>query len=145
MNTATMTALMTGVFLGFGLMANSVTKVQAVEISQAIFPAPPTIYNNGFPNNGYSNPRYVSPSAKQPNSRYVYPPAGQFNINPGYGYSYPSYGYPTPIYGYPTPIYIPYPVYVYPSKGQANCSTTIIGSPIPSPVPINQSTGQFCR
>ncbi len=33
----------------------------------------------------------------------------------------------------------------YPSSNRSNCSTTIIGSPIPSPIPLDRSTGQPCR
>jgi hypothetical protein len=34
---------------------------------------------------------------------------------------------------------------VYPSNNRSNCTTTIIGSPIPSPIPIDLNTGQPCR
>lgn len=34
---------------------------------------------------------------------------------------------------------------IYPYSGQSACTTTIIGSPIPSPIPLNRSTGQPCR
>jgi hypothetical protein len=34
---------------------------------------------------------------------------------------------------------------VYPSSDRSNCTTTIIGSPIPSPIPIDRYTGQPCR
>lgn len=32
----------------------------------------------------------------------------------------------------------------YPIFGQSNCSSMIMGSPIPSPVPMNTQTGRFC-
>jgi hypothetical protein len=34
---------------------------------------------------------------------------------------------------------------IYPYSGSSACTTTIIGSPIPSPIPLNRSTGQPCR
>jgi hypothetical protein len=34
---------------------------------------------------------------------------------------------------------------IYPYSGQSACTTTIIGSPIPSPIPLNRSTGFPCR
>jgi hypothetical protein len=34
---------------------------------------------------------------------------------------------------------------IYPSNSRSNCTTTIIGSPIPSPIPIDRTTGQPCR
>lgn len=33
----------------------------------------------------------------------------------------------------------------YPRAAQANCTTSIIGSPIPSPVALNSVTGGLCR
>jgi hypothetical protein len=33
----------------------------------------------------------------------------------------------------------------YPPSNRSNCTTTIIGSPIPSPIPIDRNTGQPCR
>jgi hypothetical protein len=33
----------------------------------------------------------------------------------------------------------------YPPSNRSNCTTTIIGSPIPSPIPIDRHTGQPCR
>ncbi len=33
----------------------------------------------------------------------------------------------------------------YPSSDRSSCTTTIIGSPIPSPIPIDRNTGQPCR
>ncbi len=34
---------------------------------------------------------------------------------------------------------------IYPSNTRSNCTTTIIGSPIPSPIPLDRTTGQPCR
>jgi hypothetical protein len=34
---------------------------------------------------------------------------------------------------------------IYPYSSPSTCTTTIIGSPIPSPIPLNRSTGQPCR
>jgi hypothetical protein len=34
---------------------------------------------------------------------------------------------------------------IYPNAAQYNCTTSVIGSPIPSPVPLDRSTGQPCR
>jgi hypothetical protein len=34
---------------------------------------------------------------------------------------------------------------IYPYSASSACTTTIIGSPIPSPIPLNRSTGQPCR
>ena len=33
---------------------------------------------------------------------------------------------------------------IYPGASQSNCSTSVIGSPIPSPIPLNRA-GQPCR
>jgi hypothetical protein len=33
----------------------------------------------------------------------------------------------------------------YPRAAQGNCTTSVIGSPIPSPVALNSVTGQLCR
>jgi hypothetical protein len=33
----------------------------------------------------------------------------------------------------------------YPRAAQANCTTSVIGSPIPSPVALNSVTGQLCH
>jgi hypothetical protein len=33
----------------------------------------------------------------------------------------------------------------HPPSNRSNCTTTIIGSPIPSPIPIDRNTGQPCR
>jgi hypothetical protein len=34
---------------------------------------------------------------------------------------------------------------IYPGNSRSNCTTTIIGSPIPSPIPLDRTTGQPCR
>lgn len=34
---------------------------------------------------------------------------------------------------------------IYPQNNRSNCTTTIIGSPIPSPIPLDRTTGQPCR
>ena len=34
---------------------------------------------------------------------------------------------------------------IYPYSSPSACTTTVIGSPIPSPIPLNRSTGQPCR
>jgi hypothetical protein len=34
---------------------------------------------------------------------------------------------------------------IYPSSSQSTCTTSIIGSPIPSPIPLNRYTGAPCR
>jgi hypothetical protein len=34
---------------------------------------------------------------------------------------------------------------IYPHPVRSHCTTSIIGSPIPSPVPLNSVTGQFCN
>jgi len=57
--------------------------------------------------------------------------------------SYPSSRSIYPIGG--TPIVIINNVNIYPSYAEPVCSTVILGSPIPSPVPINRKTGAFCR
>ena len=34
---------------------------------------------------------------------------------------------------------------IYPHSTRSHCTTSIIGSPIPSPVPLNSVTGQLCN
>lgn len=34
---------------------------------------------------------------------------------------------------------------IYPQNSRSNCTMTIIGSPIPSPIPLDRTTGQPCR
>jgi hypothetical protein len=58
-----------------------------------------------------------------------------------YGGSYPIGGYRQ--YRQPTVIFPQQNIY-YPRAIQSSCSTSIIGSPIPSAVPLN-SAGQPCR
>jgi hypothetical protein len=62
-------------------------------------------------------------------------------IGPTY-YS-PSYQLVSPVPSrYTTPTYVPSTVIVNPYRSQ--CGTSVIGSPIPSPVPVNLYTGKRC-
>jgi hypothetical protein len=59
----------------------------------------------------------------------------------GFG-TFGTYGYPQTVIV--APIIQPPTVIIKPGYSRRTCSTAILGSPIPSPIPLNQATGLPC-
>jgi hypothetical protein len=107
-----------------------------------------------FPSRGYSSNKIYVPSTV-PNGIYNNRTTSYERVNPN---SYPtnngSFGSSTTIYDNsgtfdryrpdPRQTVIFTPQYVNPPSGQSICSTSIVGSPIPSPVTLG-SNSQACR
>jgi hypothetical protein len=117
------------------------------------------VFVQPFPSTGYSSTTIYVPSIPQdrgyandintttiidPTSPNIYPNSNSFpgSINtPYYGSSYPNRRYipsrqPTVIFPQQN---------FYPRGVQSACTTSIIGSPIPSPIALNRYTGTPCR
>lgn len=109
--------------LAIPLIINSTSYPQSIvdadSNSQVVNPLYRSSYSIVSPVNG-SNSVTTSSFNSYPNSRSVYPVGG-------------------------TQVVIINNVNIYPSYSEPTCSTVILGSPIPSPVPINRRTGAFCR
>jgi hypothetical protein len=113
-----------------------------------------SIFGQSFSGSGYSSTTIYVPSLPQessyangtvtttivvPVSPSIYPNNNYF---PGSNTFYGNNGYRNRRYPQPTVIFTQPPL--YPRVIQSSCSTSIIGSPIPSPISINQS-GIPCR
>ncbi len=117
------------------------------------------VFVQPFPSTGYSSTTIYVPSVPQdrgyindintttiinPISPNIYPNSNSFpgSINtPYYGSSYPNRRYiPSP----QTIVIFPQQNF-YPRGVQSACTTSIIGSPIPSPIALNRYTGIPCR
>jgi hypothetical protein len=143
-------------FIYLATIATSVLTlfVPTVGQAQGVFVQP-------FPSSGYSSTTIYVPSLPQdrvypnsinsttivdPFSPNVYPNSNSFpgSIDtPYYGSSYPNRRYVP----FQRPTVIIYPQQnIYPRGGiQSACTTSIIGSPIPSPIALNRYTGTPCR
>jgi hypothetical protein len=80
---------------------------------------------NGYPT-GSSTSTSITTYSNNGGFYYINRPRRQYNR-----YRQPSVGFPQNN--------------IYPYSGSSACTTTIIGSPIPSPIPLNRSTGFPCR
>ena len=102
-----------------------------------------TIYVPSLPaaagyGNGTTTTTIVVPVAPNP-----YPNTNSFpdsTTTPYYGGGYPSRRYP-----YPQPTVVFPQQNMYPRDIQSACTTSIVGSPIPSPIALNKYTGTPCR
>jgi hypothetical protein len=98
-----------------------------------------------FPNPNYSTTTIVTPGIVTETT--TTPVIINGNVFGSTGVTDPNY-YPysrRSWYRRPQPTIVIQSNVIYPAAGGRNCTTTIIGSPIPSPVPIDSRTGQFCR
>jgi hypothetical protein len=101
-----------------------------------------TVLIQGFPSSGYSSTTIYIPSTQTTTTTTIdsinsntYP-----NRNPTITSTTTTY----PEGSYPTSHRHQQRQSNYPRPAQVNCTTSIIGSPIPSPVALNQA-GQLCR
>ena len=118
------------------------------------------VFVQPFPSTGYSSTTIYVPSLPQDrvypneiNSTTTIVDPFSANVYPNSN-SFPS-SFNTPYYGsnYPNRRYVPFqqPIVIYPQQNfdprgfQAACTTSIIGSPIPSPIALNRYTGTPCR
>jgi hypothetical protein len=106
-----------------------------------------SIFIQGFPSSGYSSTTIYIPSTETTTTTTVdrihsdiFP---NNSVTTSTTTTYTGGGYPLPHrrnQGHPTVIF----QNEYPRAAQVSCSTSIIGSPIPSPIALNPS-GQPCR
>jgi hypothetical protein len=109
-----------------------------------------SVFIQGFPSSGYSSTTIYIPSTETTTTTTVdsvnsnlYPNSNSVITSTTTTYTGGSY----PIrhhrrqHGQSTVIF----QNSYPRAAQANCTTSIIGSPIPSPVALNSVTGGLCR
>jgi hypothetical protein len=105
-----------------------------------------TIYVPSLPQeNSYANGTVTTTTIVVPSSPNIYPNYNFPGSNTSYGgNSYRSRRYPQPTVIFTQPTVILTQPNLYPRAIQSSCGTSIIGSPIPSPIAINQS-GIPCR
>ena len=115
------------------------------------------VFVQPFPSTGYSSTTIYVPSLPEaggyptgtttivvPVAPNTYPNSSSFpglTTTPYYGSGYPSRYYPQN--RQPTAIFPQQNL--YPRNIQSACTTSIVGSPIPSPIALNQYTGTPCR
>ncbi len=115
------------------------------------------VFVQPFPSTGYSSTTIYIPSLPQgsgydngtttivvPVSPNMYPNSNYFpgsTTTPYYGSGYPSRSYPP----YPQTTVIFPQQNIYHREIQSACTTSIIGSPIPSPIALNRYNGTPCR
>jgi hypothetical protein len=108
-----------------------------------------SVFIQGFPSSGYSSTTIYIPSTEttttttidRVNSN-IYPSSN--SVTTSTTTTYPGGGYPfrqRRQQGESTVIF----QNINPRNTQVNCTTSIIGSPIPSPVALNSVTGGLCR
>jgi hypothetical protein len=105
-----------------------------------------TIPGQSFPYNGQSSTTIFAPSTETMTTTQS-PPIITYPNN-SFGSSITTYGGSYSIHRYrqysqPTVVFPQRNI--YPRAVQATCSTSVIGSPIPSAVPLDRSTGRPCN
>jgi hypothetical protein len=127
--------------------------IYLASIATAILIAPLAAKAQGYPYGGASTTTIYVPSTTETTTTTTIIQSAPTTSYP-YNNSFPNtttttyYGSGYPVRGYrqyrqPTVIFPQQNIY-YPRAIQSTCSTSIIGSPIPSAVPLN-SVGQPCR
>jgi hypothetical protein len=120
-------------------------------IVTAVLLAPTLVKAQGYPYSGSSTTTiYVPPIETTTTTTSQVVPTNIYSNNNSFGTSTTttSYGSAYPLIRhrrqYPQPTVIIQQQNIYPSAVQSSCSTSIIGSPIPSPIALDRS-GQPCR
>ena len=128
--------------LPFGNINNSPTSLAQNSYPNTVIVSPGNSYPTGtiYPNS-YPNTVIVSPGNSYPTGA-IYPNSYPSTVIVSPGNSYPTgaispNSYPNAAIGRPSQ--------VNPPLAQPSCGGTILGSSIPSPVPVNPYTGHFCR
>ncbi|WP_373545359.1 hypothetical protein [Chamaesiphon sp.] len=113
------------------------------------------VFVQPFPSSGYSSTTIYVPSVEPiitsptvgGGSTIIYP-TYNYNYLPNSPNNYYNGGYPTyrdRLYRQQPPIIIQQPNGYFPRSVQQTCTTSVIGSPIPSPIALDRYTGLPCN